>query len=253
MQTAFSPCRTNDFEFGPVLGTGRYAPRISHQILPHVLTALFRCTVTYMRAATTASSASTISPGCKISLRDGVTRGNVCSFGRVRLATHSTTGTVCAVKILSKAQILNQDQLTHMKQEKAILDEVAFPFMVNLFGATQVSVALPLHLSLRLALLANLHSLQRELRPRLPRKQPPETPQLLSRLSTARCSPTLAHPQSRHTGRGVPVHVHGVRGGRRALHTPARRRAVQRHGGALLRGRGAAGHRLPARAQRRLP
>jgi serine/threonine protein kinase len=64
------------------------------------------------------------------------------SFGRVRLATHSHTGTVCAVKILSKAQILNQDQLIHMKQEKAILDEVAYPFMVNLFGATQVS---PVH------------------------------------------------------------------------------------------------------------
>lgn len=61
------------------------------------------------------------------------------SFGRVRLATHSHTGTVCAVKILSKAQILNQDQLIHMKQEKAILDEVAYPFVVNLFGATQVS------------------------------------------------------------------------------------------------------------------
>ena len=32
-------------------------------------------------------------------------------------------------------------QVMHLKQEKAILDEVTHPFMVNLFGAAQVSLA----------------------------------------------------------------------------------------------------------------
>lgn len=59
------------------------------------------------------------------------------SFGKVRFAKHRSTGTVCAVKILSKVQILRQDQLVHIKQEKEILELVTHPFMVNLFGAAQ--------------------------------------------------------------------------------------------------------------------
>lgn len=59
------------------------------------------------------------------------------SFGRVHLATHKATGTVTAIKMLSKSQILKTKQVSHIKAEKHILDTVGYPFLVNMFASFQ--------------------------------------------------------------------------------------------------------------------
>eukprot|EP00899_Mesostigma_viride_P016405 jgi/Mesvir1/24766/Mv22022-RA.1 len=59
------------------------------------------------------------------------------SFGRVHIARHRASGTVCAIKMLSKAQILKTKQVNHVKQEKEILASINFPFIVNLFATMQ--------------------------------------------------------------------------------------------------------------------
>ena len=59
------------------------------------------------------------------------------SFGRVPLGTHKQTGTVCAIKQLSKSQILKTKQVQHIKAEKTILEAVNFPFLVNMYASFQ--------------------------------------------------------------------------------------------------------------------
>ncbi|GLJ24573.1 hypothetical protein SUGI_0469530 [Cryptomeria japonica] len=59
------------------------------------------------------------------------------SYGRVQIARYIRTGQVCAIKALSKAQILREKQYDHVKQEKDILQKIDFPFIVNLLGYAQ--------------------------------------------------------------------------------------------------------------------
>ena len=59
------------------------------------------------------------------------------SFGRVPLGTHKSTGKVCAIKQLSKSQILKTKQVQHIKAEKAILEQMNFPFLVAMYGYFQ--------------------------------------------------------------------------------------------------------------------
>ncbi|CAM9448943.1 unnamed protein product [Ectocarpus sp. 4 AP-2014] len=63
----------------------------------------------------------------------GVTLGTG-SFGRVRIATHKTTQTPWAIKILKKAEIVRMQQVEHMLNEKAILGKMNHPFIVKLAG-----------------------------------------------------------------------------------------------------------------------
>nr|CCA21380.1 cAMPdependent protein kinase catalytic subunit putat [Albugo laibachii Nc14] len=66
----------------------------------------------------------------------GVTLGTG-SFGRVRFATHKSTSTYWAIKILKKAEIIRLQQVEHMLSEKSILLCLDHPFVVNLAGTYQ--------------------------------------------------------------------------------------------------------------------
>eukprot|EP00301_Raphidiophrys_heterophryoidea_P026679 c9267_g1_i1.p1 GENE.c9267_g1_i1~~c9267_g1_i1.p1 ORF type:complete len:447 (-),score=86.73 c9267_g1_i1:430-1770(-) len=59
------------------------------------------------------------------------------SFGRVRLAQDVQTGKYIALKILKKAEIIRMKQVHHIKNEKAILEKINHPFIVNLVGYFQ--------------------------------------------------------------------------------------------------------------------
>ncbi|KAH7421598.1 hypothetical protein KP509_13G065400 [Ceratopteris richardii] len=61
------------------------------------------------------------------------------SFGRVYLASRKASKEVFAIKVLSKALIINQKQISHLKSEKEILQKIDFPFIVNLVGYSQDS------------------------------------------------------------------------------------------------------------------
>ena len=60
----------------------------------------------------------------------GVTLGTG-SFGRVRLATRTADGTIWAIKMLKKGEVIRLQQVEHMLSEKAILMEIDHPFIVN--------------------------------------------------------------------------------------------------------------------------
>ena len=64
----------------------------------------------------------------------GVTLGTG-SFGRVRLATKKDDGSIWAVKMLKKAEVIRLQQVEHMLAEKNILVDLDFPFIVK-FGGT---------------------------------------------------------------------------------------------------------------------
>ena len=66
----------------------------------------------------------------------GVTLGTG-SFGRVRLATRTADGTVWAMKMLEKAEVIRLQQVEHMISEKTILMEIDHPFIVNCAAAFQ--------------------------------------------------------------------------------------------------------------------
>ena len=66
----------------------------------------------------------------------GVTLGTG-SFGRVRLATRTADGTVWAIKMLKKAEVIRLQQVEHMLSEKAILMEIDHPFIVNCAASFQ--------------------------------------------------------------------------------------------------------------------
>eukprot|EP01044_Picomonas_judraskeda_P011669 COSAG03_NODE_1609_length_3783_cov_163.901466_2_plen_657_part_00 len=63
----------------------------------------------------------------------GVTLG-LGSFGRVRLAQYRATGKYYAIKMMNKAAVLQMKQLDHIRSEKNILIQVAYPFVVNMYG-----------------------------------------------------------------------------------------------------------------------
>eukprot|EP00736_Rhodelphis_marinus_P011886 Rmarinus@m.7649 len=65
------------------------------------------------------------------------------TFGRVRLVRvkpgilDSGKPQLFAMKILKKAELIRLKQVDHIKSEKAILQEIDHPFVVNMFGAMQ--------------------------------------------------------------------------------------------------------------------
>ena len=59
------------------------------------------------------------------------------SFGRVSLARHRPTGTVVAIKALSKAHIVRQQQLAHLRSERDILRQLDHPLLVRMHGCCQ--------------------------------------------------------------------------------------------------------------------
>jgi len=78
-------------------------------------------------------------PGQKLELEHfemGTTLG-LGSFGRVRLCRYKEDGRHFAVKIMSKAAVLQMKQLEHIQSEKNILMQITYPFVVNLFGTFQ--------------------------------------------------------------------------------------------------------------------
>ncbi len=59
------------------------------------------------------------------------------SFGRVSLAAHKKTGHLCAIKCLSKAHILKNQQQEHLRSEREVLNMLEHPFIVRLLGSFQ--------------------------------------------------------------------------------------------------------------------
>lgn len=59
------------------------------------------------------------------------------SFGRVRLAKHTPSGRICAVKIMKKSEIIRLKQVEHILSEGDILKSIDHPFVVNLWGSFQ--------------------------------------------------------------------------------------------------------------------
>jgi len=57
------------------------------------------------------------------------------AFGRVRFVTYKATGAHYALKTLKKAAIIKMKQVDHIMSEKAILQQMQHPFIVNMFGA----------------------------------------------------------------------------------------------------------------------
>lgn len=59
------------------------------------------------------------------------------SFGRVYLAHHTATGTVCAIKSLLKAQIIKNGQVAHVRSERDILSRSDHPYIVRMHAHFQ--------------------------------------------------------------------------------------------------------------------
>lgn len=78
-------------------------------------------------------------PAGKINLSsfDLLTTLGTGSFGRVRLARDLQTGKYLALKILNKSEIVRMKQVHHIKNEKAVLEQLDHPFVVNLLGCFQ--------------------------------------------------------------------------------------------------------------------
>jgi serine/threonine protein kinase len=66
----------------------------------------------------------------------GVTLGTG-SFGRVRIVTHKSTGSIWALKMLKKSEVIRLQQVEHMISEKSILSCMDHPFIVRLAGTFQ--------------------------------------------------------------------------------------------------------------------
>ena len=66
----------------------------------------------------------------------GVTLGTG-SFGRVRIVTHKNSGSIWALKMLKKAEVIRLQQVEHMVSEKSILSRMDHPFIVRLAGTFQ--------------------------------------------------------------------------------------------------------------------
>eukprot|EP00928_Gymnodinium_smaydae_P084828 TRINITY_DN680_c1_g3_i1.p2 TRINITY_DN680_c1_g3~~TRINITY_DN680_c1_g3_i1.p2 ORF type:complete len:323 (+),score=76.17 TRINITY_DN680_c1_g3_i1:75-1043(+) len=57
------------------------------------------------------------------------------AFGRVRFVTHKGNGRHYALKALKKAGIIKMKQVDHIMSEKAILQKMRHPFIVQMFGS----------------------------------------------------------------------------------------------------------------------
>jgi protein kinase A len=64
------------------------------------------------------------------------------SFGRVHLAQSIHNGRFYAIKVLKKTEVVRLKQVEHTNSEKQILEIVANPFSVNLWGAFQDDINL---------------------------------------------------------------------------------------------------------------
>ncbi|KAI9197352.1 kinase-like domain-containing protein [Polychytrium aggregatum] len=59
------------------------------------------------------------------------------SFGRVHLVRLKATGKFYAMKVLKKTEIVKMKQVEHTVNEKSILEQLDFPFLVSLLGTFQ--------------------------------------------------------------------------------------------------------------------
>ena len=59
------------------------------------------------------------------------------SFGRVKLIKHKSTGRYCALKILTKAEIVKLKQVDHILSEVTILNSLEHPLLVKMHGIAQ--------------------------------------------------------------------------------------------------------------------
>ncbi|TPX37881.1 hypothetical protein SeMB42_g06823, partial [Synchytrium endobioticum] len=59
------------------------------------------------------------------------------SFGRVHIVKSKSNGKYFAMKVLRKADIVRMAQVEHTVSEKAILEQLKFPFLVSLIGTFQ--------------------------------------------------------------------------------------------------------------------
>ena len=66
----------------------------------------------------------------------GVTLGTG-SFGRVRFCTHTGTGSIWAMKMLKKSEVLRLQQVEHILSEKSILSALDHPNIVKMVAAFQ--------------------------------------------------------------------------------------------------------------------
>lgn len=66
----------------------------------------------------------------------GVTLGTG-SFGRVKISTHKDAGSIWAIKMLKKSEVIRLQQTEHMISEKTILASLDHPFIVTLAGTFQ--------------------------------------------------------------------------------------------------------------------
>ncbi|KAI7890326.1 camp-dependent protein kinase 2 [Mucor mucedo] len=64
------------------------------------------------------------------------------SFGRVHLVQSRVNARYYAVKVLKKAEVVRLKQVEHTNNEKHILESVAHPFLVNMWGTFQDNVNL---------------------------------------------------------------------------------------------------------------
>ncbi|ELP86520.1 hypothetical protein EIN_034610 [Entamoeba invadens IP1] len=64
------------------------------------------------------------------------------AFGKVFLVKEKSTGTLYAMKVVTKKQVIEQNEVEHTLTEKNILAKVKHPFLVNLYYSFQTSSAL---------------------------------------------------------------------------------------------------------------
>jgi serine/threonine protein kinase len=62
------------------------------------------------------------------------------SFGRVHLVRSKATGKYHAMKVLRKSEIVKMKQVEHTVNEKNILEQLDFPFLVSMLGTFQDSL-----------------------------------------------------------------------------------------------------------------
>jgi serine/threonine protein kinase len=70
------------------------------------------------------------------------------SFGRVKLATHLASGTLCALKILQKHVVVETRQVKNIGRERAIMVALQHPSVLRLYGSFQDSDCLYMLLEL---------------------------------------------------------------------------------------------------------
>lgn len=81
------------------------------------------------------------SVGAKLKLEDLDIRNTLGtgSFGRVHLVKYKPTGKFYAMKVLRKSDIIKLRQVEHTLNEKMILEQLKFPFLVDMLGTMQDS------------------------------------------------------------------------------------------------------------------